>query len=225
MPVLMFFLGFGPITHKKHSIHDFITDYEPVQDLSRAPVVAINHVSFLDIFYLYRRNLSFLAKLAVGKSPIFGPFAVARQCIFVNRSNKKDMSNILDRINQRIEENMENGNPPVIVFPEGTLSNGQHLLRFKRGAFMHNKPIKIMVLQWGIDDTFWACYTNIHPLMGILLFLSQLRNNLTVHELDLPVDPKYVWKKYGITNPETDPEAWTYVAKEVKDIMLFMTGF
>jgi lysophosphatidylcholine acyltransferase/lyso-PAF acetyltransferase len=143
----MMALGFGTtIKHETHSIYDFMADYEPQQEVERAPVVAINHVSFLDIFYLFRRNMSFLAKLAVGKSPIFGPFAVARQCIFVNRSNKKEMSNVLDNINKRIGKNVENGNPPVIVFPEGTLSNGQSLLRFKRGAFMHNKPIKIMTL-------------------------------------------------------------------------------
>ena len=182
-------LGFGPIKHIKHSIYDFIGDYEPCQSLDIAPVVCINHVSFLDIFYLFRRNFSFLAKRAVGKSPIFGPFAIARQCIFVDRSSKKDMNNILDRINQRIDENMENGNPAVIVFPEGTLSNGSTILRFKRGAFMHNKPIKILTMSWGIDDTFFASYTNIHPLVGILLFISQPRNNLIIRELDLPLDP------------------------------------
>jgi 1-acyl-sn-glycerol-3-phosphate acyltransferase len=95
MPIMMFALGFGwRIKHEKHSIYDFITNYEPQQDVE-APVVAINHVSFLDIFYLFRRNLSFLAKLDVGKSPIFGPFAVARQCIFVNRGNKEELDNVL----------------------------------------------------------------------------------------------------------------------------------
>ena len=88
---------------------------------------------------------------------------------------------------------------------------------------MHNKPIRIMTLTWGQDDSFFATYTNIHPLMGILLFLSQMKNTLVVKELDLPLDPLYVYKKYGVK--ESDPEAWSYVAQEVRKIMQFMTGF
>jgi hypothetical protein len=61
--------------------------------------------------------------------------------------------------------------------------------------------------------------------MGILLTLSQLNNTLIVKELDQPLDPLFVWKKYGIKDPENDPKAWECVAKEVKDIMLFMSGF
>lgn len=120
---------------------------------------------------------------------------------------------------------MENGNPPVIVFPEGTLSNGYSILSFKRGAFMHDKPIRIVTMSWGVDDSFFASYTNIHPVVGIILFLSHWRNRIIIRELDLPLDPKFVWKKYGIKDPENDPDAWKYVAKEVKEIMSFMNGY
>lgn len=135
------------------------------------------------------------------------------------------MHQILDRVKVRINESMTDGNPPLIVFPEGTLSQGYSLMKFKKGAFITDKPIKIMTMSWGVDDSFFASYTNIHPLMGIFLVLSQPRNHLIIKELDLPLDPKFVWKKYGITNPEEDPHAWEYVAKEVKDLMAFMNGY
>ena len=226
MPVLMFILGFGLFTeHRKYSIYDFICDYQPEQSLDVAPVVAINHVSFLDIFYLYRRNMSFLAKVDVGKSPIFGPFSLARQCILVSKGNPDEMHQILDRVKSRVINNMTDGNPPLIVFPEGTLSQGYSLLKFKKGAFISDKPIKILTMSWGVDDSFFASYTNIHPLMGILLVLSQPKNNLIIKELDLPLDPKFVWKKYGVTHPEEDPHAWEYVAREVKQIMAFMNNY
>lgn len=67
-------------------------------------------------------------------------------------------------------------------------------------------------MSWGVDDSFFASYTNINPIMGIILCLSQLRNNLIIREVDLPLDPKFIWKKKGIKNPETDPEAWVHVA-------------
>jgi 1-acyl-sn-glycerol-3-phosphate acyltransferase len=98
MPILFFFLGFSPLEHHIYSIYDFIADYKPEQNLDVAPVVASNHVSFLDIFYFYRRNMSFLAKKAISQSPLFGPFSIARQCIFVDRSDKKSMSNVLTNI-------------------------------------------------------------------------------------------------------------------------------
>jgi len=145
MPRVLNILGFK-ITHNIHSIYDFISDYEPTQNLENPPVVTINHVSFLDVFYLYTRKFSFLAKTSVGKSSFFGAFAVARQCIFVNRSSNKDKNNVLFRINKRINENVENGNFPIIVFPEGTISNGYSIIKFKRGAFMHDKPIKVLTM-------------------------------------------------------------------------------
>lgn len=98
-------------------------------------------------------------------------------------------------------------------------------MKFKKGAFVTDKPIRIITMSWGVDDSFFASYTNINPLMGILFFISQWKNNLIVKELKEPLDPHFVWKKYGVTDPESDPRAWEYIAREVKQIMLFMNGY
>lgn len=135
------------------------------------------------------------------------------------------MSQILSKLSNRINSNTIDNNPPLIIFPEGTFTNGYSLMKFKKGAFVTDKPIKIITLSWGLDDSFFASYTNINPLMGIFLFLSQVRNNLIVSEIQEPLDPKFIWKKYGVTNPESDPKAWEYVAREVKQIMALMTGY
>jgi len=55
--------------------------------------------------------------------------------------------------------------------------------------------------------------------------LSQASNNLIINEVDLPLDPKFVWKKYGVEDPLNNPDSWRYIAKEVKDIMTMMTGY
>lgn len=38
--------------------------------------------------------------------------------------------------------------PPICVFPEGTVSNGNYLLSFKKGAFEPKLPIKIILLEY-----------------------------------------------------------------------------
>jgi hypothetical protein len=95
-------------------------------------------------------------------------------------------------------------------------------MTFKKGIFTHHRPIKIMCNEWGKDGHFYCSYTNIHPLVGIMLSCSNLINHLTFHEVDLPLDPLYVYKKYGVD--KNDPEAWSYVAKEAREIMSFMSG-
>ena len=34
------------------------------------------------------------------------------------------------------------------MFPEGTTSNGRYLLKFKKGAFIHNLPITPCILEY-----------------------------------------------------------------------------
>jgi 1-acyl-sn-glycerol-3-phosphate acyltransferase len=69
------------------------------------------------------RKMSFLSKSGITKGPL-GWYPVARQSIFVNKSSKAAMNNILDRVNKRVELNMREDMPPLIAFPEGTQSNG-----------------------------------------------------------------------------------------------------
>ena len=46
--------------------------------------------------------------------------------------------------------------PPISLFPEGTVSNGRHLLSFKKGAFVSFIPIKMIIIKFG--DRGWSPY-------------------------------------------------------------------
>ena len=38
--------------------------------------------------------------------------------------------------------------PSLLIFPEGTTSNGTHLINFKKGAFAPMAPVKIFCLKY-----------------------------------------------------------------------------
>ena len=95
-------IGFR-LKHYQHSIYSFEPNYKNSQKGKFPGVVVCNHVSFLDIFILFMKQMSFLSKEAVGKAPVFGTFAVDRQCTFVNREESKDKERVLQILKERAE--------------------------------------------------------------------------------------------------------------------------
>jgi len=62
------------------------------------------------------------------------------QCIFLNRKDQAAREIVLSKITERVnlyKNQKENGAPvnPLIIYPEGTTSNGRSIMRFKQGAF------------------------------------------------------------------------------------------
>ena len=80
-----------------------------------------------------------------------------------------------------------------------------------------------MCTNFRAEDGKAVSYTNIHPFIFIALTLSQPSAFCQGYEVEENLDPKWVLAKYGIK--EDDPDAWKYIAREVKEIMCFMTGF
>lgn len=222
LPIFFFLFGFGFPKKKMHSIYDFLADYKPTQDTTIAPIIVSNHASFLDVFYYWMENTAFLAKANVSDLPLMGRQCMARQSIFIDSHDKKAHSDVISRLNNRLKVSHEGLLPPVTVFPEGTLNNGETLLKFKKGSFCHTYPIKIRCTSFRREDDTAVSYTNIHPFIFISLILSQPTAFCKCYEIEENIDPKWILQKHGIK--EDDPEAWKYIAKEIKEIMCFMTN-
>lgn len=215
-------IGFR-LKHFRHSIYSFEPNYKNSQKGKLPGVVVCNHVSFLDIFILFMKEMSFLSKEAVGKAPIFGTFAVDRQCTFVNRDESKDKERVLEILKERAERASKGVISPLCVFPEGTVSNGRSLMKFKKGAFISDTPIKIMSLKWGEDTMFCPSIANINIVTAIVFTYCQPWTTLEIHELDEDFDPLYSYSKRQIKT--RDEHSWEVVAEDVKSIMSFMTGY
>ena len=115
------------------------------EKLASTPVLfACNHVSYADIAILGSLlPASFVAKAEVAKWPLFGLLAKLQRTVFVNRRATKATKQ-RDEMICRLE-----GGDSMILFPEGTSSDGNKVLPFKSALFgvaqvePHGQPLLV----------------------------------------------------------------------------------
>lgn len=218
--------GFTSIRVRRLRVRDVFADYVPSAAAQRpAPVVVSNHVGIYDMFYFFTRQVSFVAKKAVARQLYIGMFAIAKQCVFLDRADMADRSKVLELIRTRIER-IQAGErlPALMIFPEGTVSNGRSLVSFKRGAFESGAPIKVFVLRLNAQrPQVVSSLCNMSALASFVISLSQWRNSFEVIEFEDNFDPAWVYRKFGLRREDED--AWVRVAEQVKTLMAFASGF
>jgi 1-acyl-sn-glycerol-3-phosphate acyltransferase len=93
---------------------------------ARPTLFLSNHISYLDVFVLGRYVPGFfIAKSEVAGWPILGWLAKAQNTLFFERSSKK----VRHQMNIMSEHFNKKGN--LILFPEGTSTNGEYVVPFK----------------------------------------------------------------------------------------------
>jgi 1-acyl-sn-glycerol-3-phosphate acyltransferase len=102
----------------------------PDEDARNLYVVA-NHISWLDIFVINAAQPSrFVAKSEIRDWPIAGRLCEAAGTLFVHRTRRSDTS----RINREIHDALALGDA-IAIFPEGTTTRGDRLLKFHTALF------------------------------------------------------------------------------------------
>lgn len=94
-------------------------------------LVVSNHLSYLDILiYSAAMRCAFVSKIEVARWPYFGLTARAGGTIFLDRSSRTSAAAVANEISQRLTH-------PVVVllFPEGTSTDGSEVLRFHSALF------------------------------------------------------------------------------------------
>jgi 1-acyl-sn-glycerol-3-phosphate acyltransferase len=90
-----------------------------------------NHMSYVDILVLGSvRPSAFLSKHEVKSWPIIGQLAMLGGTVFVKRGSKRAAVDSMREIRQKIEAGIA-----VIIFPEGTTSEGKEIMPFKSTFF------------------------------------------------------------------------------------------
>ncbi len=101
------------------------------------PVLLIsNHTSWLDIPVLSAvAPLSFVAKKEVGTWPFVASLARLQRTVFVDRQRRMDVDQTTTEITRRLDQG-----DTVVLFAEGTSSDGNRVLPFKTSLFAAAKP-------------------------------------------------------------------------------------
>lgn len=123
-------------------------------------VMATNHVSYLDIPVLGSLfHGTFVAKSDVARWPLFGFLAKLQRTVFIRR----DPGFALEGV-QVLKERLSRGER-LILFPEGTSSNGLGVLPFKSSMFaaVHSKDMTIDPLVQPVSIAY-ARYADGGPL-------------------------------------------------------------
>jgi lyso-ornithine lipid O-acyltransferase len=108
-----------------------------------APALLVsNHVSWLDIPIISAAlPLSFIAKREVGTWPFFSALAKLQRTVFIDRDRRHMTGTSRNDIAERLQ-----GGDCLVLFPEGTSSNGRSVQPFKSAFFGAVEGLEISVI-------------------------------------------------------------------------------
>ncbi|XP_004494178.1 lysophospholipid acyltransferase LPEAT1 isoform X2 [Cicer arietinum] len=182
---MLFVFGFYWIPESTTS---FTQENKPQsEEMERPGVIISNHVSYLDILYHMSSSFpSFVAKRSVAKLPLVGLISKCLGCIYVQRESKSsDFKGVSAVATERIQEAHQNKYAPLMMlFPEGTTTNGDFLLPFKTGGFLAKAPVLPVILKYNYQR-FSPAWDSISGVRHVIFLLCQFVNYIEV--IKLPV--------------------------------------
>jgi 1-acyl-sn-glycerol-3-phosphate acyltransferase len=134
-----------------------------------------NHLSYVDIVLLAAISPTvFVAKREVRNWPVFGGFARLAGTLFVNRESRSQVGLVADEIEARLQQGAL-----VVLFPEGTSSDGKTVLPFKSSllepATRSSQPLTTALIHYelpggdvGEEVCYWKDMTLVPHLINLL---------------------------------------------------------
>ncbi|KAK1394070.1 Lysophospholipid acyltransferase LPEAT2 [Heracleum sosnowskyi] len=142
-----------------------------------APIIVSNHVSYVDpIFFFYEIFPTIVASDSHDSMPVVGTIIRAMQVIYVNRFSPSSRKHAISEIKRKASCNRF---PRVLLFPEGTTTNGRSLISFQLGAFIPGYAIQPVVVRyphvhfdqsWGnisLARLMFRMFTQFHNFMEV----------------------------------------------------------
>lgn len=136
--------------------------------------VVANHLSYLDILVLAAtRPCVFVAKREVRGWPVFGWFARRAGTIFVDRARRSDTARVTAAMSAAVA-----GGALLVLFPEGTSSDGRAVLPFKSSLLeplVGRTECTVAHLHYALNDgdvaaevCYWRDMTLLPHLLNLL---------------------------------------------------------
>ncbi|XP_047311352.1 lysophospholipid acyltransferase LPEAT2-like [Impatiens glandulifera] len=153
-----------------------------------APIVVSNHVSYIDpIFFFYELFPTIVSSESHDSIPFVGTIIRAMQVIYVNRFCPLSRKNAVNEIKRKASSNRF---PRLLLFPEGTTTNGRLVISFQLGAFIPGYSVQPVIVRypyvhfdqsWGniaLAKLMFRMFTQFHNFMEVefLPVVSPLEN-------------------------------------------------
>jgi lysophosphatidylcholine acyltransferase / lyso-PAF acetyltransferase len=153
----------------------------PLED---APVVIANHTTFVEpVYFAARIGATFIASADKASLPVAGAVLHVAQAILVDRQSADSRHATVDALKARAAD-APRWATPVMLFPEGTTTNGRALIGFKAGAFLCGRPVQPCIVSYPFDHCD-PCWVADGPSLYALLWRlgCQFYNRMTVRYL------------------------------------------
>ena len=147
-------------------------------------LVVSNHLSYLDIIIISATMpCFFVAKMEIGSWPFFGRAARSGGTIFLDRSSLASAMTVAEQMTERLKLPV-----PVLLFPEGTSTDGARVLRFHSRlidpATFVGSPLTAAAIRYsiqgGLEERELCWYgdeefaTHLWKVLGVTGFAAQL---------------------------------------------------
>lgn len=161
----------------------------PPEDGQRAFVVVSNHLGYLDILMLLCvHRASFVSKGALENFPVIGTIAAALQCLFV-----REGESLTTRLVQRLRDTVacHNKGPcpgcpgclnKLVIFPEGTTTNGTAMVALRTGVFNAGVPVQPVCVRFP-HRHFNISWETIRFREHMFRTMTQVYNDVVITEL------------------------------------------
>ena len=111
-----------------------------------------NHLSYLDIVIISAAMpCFFVSKSEIARWPFFGKAARSGGTLFIDRGSRASTAEVANQISERLQLPV-----PVLLFPEGTSSDGSQVLRFHSSLFepavTGRVPITAAAVRYLLED-------------------------------------------------------------------------
>ena len=203
--------------YRKYLGEDYSFDPEEKYSL-----IICNHIGFYDVVAnMALHSAGFIAKYETQDYLLVGTISKGINCLFVKRESEEDRHKIFEQLEQRQKDFYEGKNlAPLVLFPEGTTTNGKYILKFKRGAFYHLLPIKPQLFV--LDDNLNYSVAIGVGSAGFNYFRSLCYFGCDIYMYDLPVikPTDYMWKNYS----NLGSDKWEIYAEVTRKIMCEISG-
>uniref|UniRef100_A0A1D1ZL95 Lysophosphatidylcholine acyltransferase 2 n=2 Tax=Anthurium amnicola TaxID=1678845 RepID=A0A1D1ZL95_9ARAE len=156
-----------------------------------APIVVSNHICYIEpIFFFYELFPTIVASESHDSIPFVGTIIRAMQVIYVDRFSASSRKNAVNEIKRKASCDEF---PRVLLFPEGTTTNGRFLISFQLGAFIPGYPVQPVVVRYPYVhfDQSWG---NISLAKLMFRMFTQFHNYMEVEYLPVIFPSENKWE-------------------------------